>query len=772
MKLVSIITVIIMALQSLMINAYAQNSSQFSDLGSESECVEAVGRLHELGIVNGYDDGEYKPQRKVTRAEFSKIVVGMMDKHTEAKSTAPTSAFDDVNDVKWCIPYVNYLTGNGIIKGYADASFKPNNVITYAEAITILCRILGYKEEDIGYSWPANYINQAEALELDKGMNYSANDAVTRSSMAIICDRALFTNISGSANTTLLESFGYTILEDCFIAATKNEESSLNADQIRTSSGVYDVENVDILSKLQYIGTLVLNPDEEAIMFIESDLEKLDIMVTELKNSNTVEYRANNSQKGTYTFKSNFVMYHDNNKTTYQAVGQQIKMGTTMTFFGESYGDWSFAVINNIDENEVVPVRATKNYSENDTYLEGEQINFDGLTVYRNNKTVSVSDIEINDVVYYNKVTNVMDVYTKKVTGIYNEALPTKTYVTSVNVGGNTYQINENVDTSKLDATNGSFQIGDRVTLLLGENNEVCFAVELSDISTFEYGVVLDTYKEISANGDNEGSSQIMASLFMPDGNTYEYRTDKNYDTYIGDLVKLSYNNGVVSMTQTKSSNSYGEVDVSKRTIGTKTALRDIVIFHRISEEDSGKVEVEILDFDTLDASEITNAQLITSVSANSFGDIAVMYVCNMASGYNYGMLRKIEEMGGESTATTYTIYADGIKKDYSCDMRYSINLGPVRFKLSNGKIISMKALSAIASSKDIDAIEGGRIMLDGNIYKMSDNVQIIKLDGMTNCENISMNELKNTKISKITIYTEDYGKYSNSIVRLITVGI
>ena len=142
------------------------SATVFTDVSTGNKYYEAVNRLSELGIINGYEDGSFRPDNNVTRAEFSKIIVGMMNKATEAKSTPPSSAFDDFNQVQWCIPYVNYLTANGVIKGYADATFRPSNIITYAEAATIICRVLGYDEATVGYSWPANYMNEAAALEL------------------------------------------------------------------------------------------------------------------------------------------------------------------------------------------------------------------------------------------------------------------------------------------------------------------------------------------------------------------------------------------------------------------------------------------------------------------------------------------------------------------------------------------------------------------------------------------------------------------------------
>ncbi|MDY3928092.1 MAG: S-layer homology domain-containing protein [Clostridia bacterium] len=847
-----ILTAVIQTL-NFIVSASAEDTVLYSDINSDYACYNAVSNLKELNIVNGYDNGTYKPWNYVTRAEFCKMVVAMQNKVTEAKSTSSTSSFDDVNKVEWSIPYVNYLTSTDVIKGYADATFKPNNVITYAEAATILCRLLGYDEETIGYNWPANYINEAKALNLAGDMEFSSSDPITRSAMAIIADNTLFSFVNGKTEVTFLESIGYTVtkdsyilatknedtslksdeirtssgkytslsenafnmvgrkgttvlnkdnklvlfvpagngsvfenitskedylslealgytvIENCFISATKNEESSLNTYQIRTSSGVYEVENTDILNKVRKMGTLVLNTQNRAIMFNEENLASMDIVVTKLLGNGSIEYKHNNV-KDTFTFNNNFVVYYDNNKSTYQSVSSQINAGTSMTLYGETENNWSFALIDDEAKN-IVPVRATKNYTGSETTLEGITINYDDLTVYKEDKTATVADIELNDVIYYNTKTNIMDVYNKKISGIYNEALPSKSYVTSVNVGGNIYTINENVSTSSLDASNGSFAIGDRITLLLGENDEVCFAVELSDHNSFDYGVLLKTYKETSASGENEGSTQRMASIFMSDGNTYEYKINKDYENMIGDLVFIKSNNGVLELSSVTSSNAYGELNITSRTLGGKTVLKDAVVFHRLSEEDSSNVQVEILDFGRLDAVSVSQSQLITSVSANDFGDISVLYLKDMSSGYSYGILKNIKSMGNETSQTQYTIYSDSNSSDYMSESRYSISAGPVAYKLSSqsGFVSDMKALYSVVNGK-IEAVEGGRIKIGDKIYKTDDNVFIVNISNISDYQVMSVNELSNNmKNAYATLYV-DKKSSEESTVRVITV--
>lgn len=740
------------------------SAAVFTDVSTGSKYYEAVNRLSELGIINGYEDGSFRPDNNVTRAEFSKIIVGMMNKTTEAKSTPPSSAFDDVNQVQWCIPYVNYLTANGVIKGYADATFRPSNIITYAEAATIICRVLGYDEATVGYSWPANYMNEAAALELSDTA-HSASDPVTRAVVAEITDNALFTYVNGQKEVKYLESIGYTVTDNCYIIASQNDDASLNSDEIRTDNGVYEVKNNSIISMAGSSGTLILDDNNKAVSFRKKDMKSLTVTVTDIDENRTIDYRTSDNQKGSYQFTSNFTLYSDNNKTSYALMQNEITEGTKIKFMGEQEGKWTFAVIDT-SQSTITPVKASKNYTSSDKYLEGIPIDFDGLTVYRDNKTVTVADIKADDVIYYNTNTNTMDVYTKKVTGIYNKALPSKAYVTSVNVGGNEYKINSKVSTAKLDASDGSFNIGDKVTLLLGKNDEVCFAVESSGFDTFSYGVVLKTYFDVADSGDKEGSSRYMASVFMADGNTYEYETDKNYKDYIGDLVQIEYGNDVVTMSLAQNSKTYGAFNKAERTLGGKKILKDVVIFNRLSKEDSSTHEVELINYDTFNASAIPAEQLITSVSTNAFGDIAVLYINSASSGYKYGYGYKIQDKA--TGAISMTIYTTTGKEEYS-NVSFSVSGNAFYYKASPaGQITELKLLSLIVSGRTVQAVESGRIMVDNKIYTLSDDVLIINVSGANEYKVISVNELASYSRASVTLYSETSD--SNGVVRIIKV--
>lgn len=761
---------------TMLAGIYPVALAEYTDISADSGMYEAVSLLSDMKIVSGYTDGSFKPQKTLSRAEFAKLIVMIYNKQSEAQYNSVISGFKDVPQGAWYVGYVNYISQKKIINGYSDGTFGPDRAITYAEAVTILCRILGYDESVVGYYWPNNYLAQADKMGLSEGFLFGQNDPITRGAAAVLIDRILFTDVtaSQSGKMKLIEFLGYSLLEDNYVVATRAENQALTSKQIKTASGVYSVAEGVTVPKIGTAGTFVINKDGEIAGMKKEAMEKLTVYVTNIPEANTVEYRTENGEKGKFRFDPAFTTYVNYNKGSFAQSGSSIGIDTEITFYGKINGEWEFALIDN-EESGTIPVLATRNYSDTDNYIGDMPINKANLEIYRNGEAAKLSDIVKNDVIYYNTKTNVIDVYSNKVSGIYTEAYPDKAYVTSVKVAGKTYELsNSGAAKKSLDATPGSFSIGERVTLLLGKNDKVEFAVELTDFNYFDYGVLLDCKVGVSTDSYDEGVSRMTADIFMPDGETYTYTVDKDYSDYLkGELVKLTYVGDKVTLSKADSVVVTGALDISNRKFAGMNVLRDVKVIGRLSKEDADVVSVEALDFDTLGVKELTAKNVLGVIKTNSFGDIGIMYLENLSGSFEYGYLVGGEAVGkGEISSYQYKIFSDGITKTYSDSVRYTITpKAPAYFKSNGSSITEIYSMKKIESATDYDAIEGGRIKINNKVYNLADEIQIVYVEDslMGKFKTVSISELEKMNIDSIEVYSvKDEG--AESVIKMIVV--
>ncbi len=754
----------------LMLSASAH---AYTDVLKGDDYYSAVEKLGALGVINGYEDNTFRPSDLVTREQFSKMTVCAINKATDSLAMGSyTCKFSDVPNGHWSIPYINYISSKEIIKGYADGSFGPENNINYAEASTILCRLLGYTEETVGYFWPTNYTSKADSL----GLRVSYKDIyepLNRAEIAKMFDIALFTDVNPNAkstdiftygtNTSLLEAAGYKVLDECFVIATASVDSTLSSDQIKTSEGTYKLKTGAVMPQAATYGMIVLDDDDKVIISSTTPVYSMNVGISNVFG-NEIEYITNSGSKGTMELDSTFETYVDYIKKDFASAASSISSGTDVTFYGIEENSWDYMVVNSLSS--VTPVLASHDYSDTDTSMEGTTINKTGLIVYRNGDKATLSDISANDVVYYNTRTNIMEVYSKKITGIYYAAYPSKAYVKSVTVGGKEYTIGTVSAANSLGASSGAFEIGDKVTLLLGKNDEIVFVKSLSGFNESEYGILLSSTVQVKKTGDDAGKSEYIATVLMSDGEEYEYVTDKQYASYVGDLVKLSFEGDATKLSKINyNSNVYGEFDPTAKTLGDKTLSDNVIIFQKLTENTA-----EVLDIRVLSKTKLVSEQVLNIVSGNGFGDIDILYVEGLTdSAYTYGILTSTVKPTGESTRTTYNITVDGKSAQYTSDGYISVSAGPVRFKLSEGKIDTINALYKIDSAAKIEALDGTRIKLGGKTYDVDTNVLVYNKTDISKYSLLSFYELENSTVKSVTIYSNK-SKSNNGTIKMIIV--
>ena len=167
----------------LTVPAGAAAVTKFSDV-SDSYIATAVETLRLMGVLDGYSDGTFRPNAALTRAQFCKMAVYAMDGSSELGRYSTVTIFPDVKPSHWAASYINLASkGKAIILGFADGYFRPDSKVTYAQAVTILMRQLGYTDADVGGLWPAGYLAEAESIGLTRNLAFTANAALTRQAL-------------------------------------------------------------------------------------------------------------------------------------------------------------------------------------------------------------------------------------------------------------------------------------------------------------------------------------------------------------------------------------------------------------------------------------------------------------------------------------------------------------------------------------------------------------------------------------------------------------
>ena len=175
-----------MAVSLLAVPAGAAGSATvtFSDIGDRTTAM-AVESLRLLGVLDGYGDGTFRPNTVLTRAQFCKMAVYALNGSGELGRYRTVTVFPDVKPSHWAAAYINMAAkGKGVISGYADGQFHPDRTVTVGQAVTILLRMLGYKDEDVGGIWPDSYMAEGAVIGLTDGVGTDGNAGLTRAQAA------------------------------------------------------------------------------------------------------------------------------------------------------------------------------------------------------------------------------------------------------------------------------------------------------------------------------------------------------------------------------------------------------------------------------------------------------------------------------------------------------------------------------------------------------------------------------------------------------------
>ena len=527
----------------------------FSDIGDRSTAM-AVESLRLLGVLDGYGDGTFRPGTVLNRAQFCKMAVYAMNGSSELSRYRTVTIFPDVKPSHWAAAYINMAAkGKDIISGYADGRFHPDRTVTVGQAVTILMRMLGYKDEDIGGIWPDSYMAEAATVGLTEGVSTNGSAGLTRAQAARLFLNLLRTQTK-EGGTTFASTLGQTVQGVLLSADTEGGEGRL-----RLSAGTYTLTegkaSNGMLNGMK--GTLIVDSKSgRALTFVPEDLGSSKTVV--LASAKATEMT--DTSGNTYTVKSDTQVFQNGEASSWGEAYTWLNAGTSVTLYLDAAGNVDYVFVGGGGNATSAVIVYEKGSTAGFASLAGGAT---GYTIYKNGVRASSGDMRKYDVATYSAVTNSIRVSDTRITGYYEDCSPNPSEPSKITVLGHEF----NVLPSAMQ-TVSKFRPGDQITLLLTEDNQVAGAVEATGTTASGNAIGIAEVSSGSATVNLLCGIQVKGSVKL---------SASDVERLNGQLVRVSSSRkGGLSLTRLTGGVS-GELNVAERKLGSRNLADNVVVF-------------------------------------------------------------------------------------------------------------------------------------------------------------------------------------------------
>ena len=202
-----------MVLALVMTLSLAVSANAFKDDKSISDdYAESVAVLNGMGVFKGYEDGSFKPEGSITRAEVATIIYRIytadVAKNDKSGLYATYNKFSDMAGASWAAGYIGYCANAALVKGYPDGTFKPSGKVTGYEVLAMILRAVGYDKnnEFSGADWALHVAQTAQQLGVLDNVA-KTTDLNAPASRELVAE-LLFQGIQ-KAQVTYTPAFGY-----------------------------------------------------------------------------------------------------------------------------------------------------------------------------------------------------------------------------------------------------------------------------------------------------------------------------------------------------------------------------------------------------------------------------------------------------------------------------------------------------------------------------------------------------------------------------------
>lgn len=706
----------------LILPAVPTARASFDDI-ADPEVSLAATNLRGLGIVAGTSADSFTPNNSLTRAEACALIINTMGLSNQVNTYKQRTVFSDVLPASWYTGIVNLAYAKGVVNGYGNGLFGPEDKVTYGHFATMLLRLLGYTGEEIGSVWPLDYTAFCDHLELSEGLDLKPNQVLTRAQAALLLYRTLNTQPNNGKDPYYMSlgkvaSKRQVILLDNHVSYGASD-GLLMVYALEGTSGVDYYEQVTPMEDALTgsVVTLLMNDRGDVMAAVPESTESRDVVISSAKGSGIV-----GGDGVTYRISSNVVTIVGDTSYTWGSNGYvqvNSRAGQSARLFYDN------GVVTHVCLTAgTAGTNAQVAVAQTDTAA-GELVRklgvSGGYTITKNGAPARAGDLARFDTAYFDKVSNTLCVSDYRLTGYIQSAQPSLDAAQTITVSGCTVPVLE----AAWEALE-NYKVGDRITLLLTDDCKAAAAVSDAEAGRELVGVLSTDGKSVTLCGSGlKVSAQDMNAEDKLRGMLVQVYMDADQITcfaYTGDSVG-------------------GQLNLADRTLGSYKLAPGCVIYEQGGNGSylyslSGEVGVASTDFTEIYWTETIAGNHVATVRLNPAGQVELLVLKDVTGNcYEYGKLtRYTGEEGIQTQSSPKRIYssaatitnAGGQSKKYLCGLILATNTSYYGVVLKNDTNTSNQQVASTSKLTEVKDVASAAFFLNGeDWYVQVDNGEI-----------------------------------------------
>ncbi len=565
------------------------------------------------------------------------------------------------------------------------------------QAVTILLRLLGYKDENVGGIWPHGYMAVGQTIGLTNGVGTNPSAGLTRGQAA-----RLFLNLLRSdmrEGGSYLGTLGTTEANTMLVSANATGPDGKN-NAIQTSAGaIYQLASGKTSSGLLNgrKGTLVLSKQGGKVLTFVPDAAGASRVIT-LSSAKATEILDANGVK--YLVESGTKTLYNGEETVWGDVYSWLHTGTSMTLYLDEAGKVEYVFVGGGSTSTAAVVVYEDHSGAGFAELAGGVTNY---AIYKNGAPAGLGDLRRYDVAVYDSASNAIRVCDTRVTVYYESCYPNPQEPSTIEALGHTFDVLPTAMESL-----SKFRPGDQMTLLLTEDGRVAAAVEAT--SGGAHGNAVGIVRQ-------DGTVQLLCGTAK-----ISVEGASKADSFKGQLVRVSSARKGETILSRLSGGASGDLYVSERKLGGKKLADNVMLFR--NGEDVG-------------LSQLTNGRIPSSqilyARTNWAGDVDLIVLGEVSGStvyYGRAVWERTKIEGEGDAPATYdeslrVEYGDG-KKVGPFSTGYDVRTGEYVSVTVNSKNNGFSNLTRLTELSDVPNSAWGSqtsVTVGGRTYSVPSDV-------------------------------------------------